>query len=154
MSTSLAKRGASHPKLPCRSWNLSHGVTDPERAANVGVNIVGLGGKAILVGVIGRDDAGDTLLSKIQSEKVAIGGVFLDGADQPPRKLALSPAVSRSFELIARVRHWCHPASRTHSFSLFPNSCPKSSACILSDYAKGVISPRLARDDPTSMRRR
>src|SRR5580765_2787665 len=56
---------------------LRHDITNtlPGAAANAAVNIASLGGKPVLIGLIGRDEAGTTLSTALQSRGVDIGGV-------------------------------------------------------------------------------
>lgn len=50
-------------------------------AANVARNIVSLGGEASVVGLIGHDRAGEMLVSMLEAEGIALGGIF--EADRP-----------------------------------------------------------------------
>ena len=50
----------------------------PGGACNVAANITSLGAKATLVGVVGKDNLGDTLFSVLKKEKIATNGITVD----------------------------------------------------------------------------
>jgi len=111
----------------------------PGGAANAACNIVGLGGKAILVGVTGNDEHKFTLIKKLQVQ--GIESHFTD-ADRPTttkmRILAQGKYVARvDFEKRAPIDQQVEDRL-LHSFENL-----RADAIIVSDYAKGAITQRV-----------
>lgn len=116
----------------------------PGGAANVAANVVSLGGQVVLGGVLGHDSQASLLRSALEERGVGVGGLITD--DQRPttvktRIVASSQQVVRvdserrdalQIELENRLLQWAEAQL---------DAC---AVCILSDYAKGVVSPRLA----------
>jgi D-beta-D-heptose 7-phosphate kinase / D-beta-D-heptose 1-phosphate adenosyltransferase len=116
----------------------------PGGAANVAVNIASLGGEAMVLGVIGRDASGtllDTALADIdgvgceflirdegrttsKTRFMADGGHLLRVDMEEPSPLKAEDET----ELLERLRKYA----------------PQADAIVISDYAKGAVTPRIA----------
>ncbi len=109
-------------------------------AGNVALNIAALGGQAILMGVIGQDEAGDTLVNSLEAEQVNCQ--FQRVKDiQTITKLRV---ISHHQQLIrldfeeATLRF-----SAEKLLKDFKKLVPKVNAVVLSDYNKGTLAPVL-----------
>ncbi len=112
-------------------------------AANVYSNILSLGGRAQLCGVIGPDDTGQALINESRLSKKNQMGILVD----PSRPTTKKTRIIAHSQQVARYdleRH--HDISplltkqilkyiQTHLFSI--------SCIVVSDYCKGVITPSL-----------
>ncbi|HHI94584.1 MAG TPA: bifunctional D-glycero-beta-D-manno-heptose-7-phosphate kinase/D-glycero-beta-D-manno-heptose 1-phosphate adenylyltransferase HldE [Gammaproteobacteria bacterium] len=107
-------------------------------AANVVLNITALGGKALIAGVIGSDEAGDTLERLLQKET---------GVEQLLVRTAKAPTItklrvlSRHQQLI-RLDFESGAAEHYHldSISALQQHLTKAHVVVLSDYGKGVLA--------------
>ncbi|MCP9452990.1 MAG: D-glycero-beta-D-manno-heptose-7-phosphate kinase [Nitrospira sp.] len=112
-------------------------------AANVFNNILALGGKADVCGVIGADESGRLLMKELGSKRSSRGGVVID-QDRPTtrksRVIAHNQQVVR-YDIEAR-RELKAPLQR--KILRYVESRLRDLSClVVSDYAKGVVSAPL-----------
>lgn len=132
------------PEAPAPVVELERRTYTPGGAANVAANIVSLGGRAILGGVVGQDEHGRMLSASLSERGVEASGIMIDG-ERPTttktRVLAQNHQVLRldteqnrplAHELEGRLLDW--------AFS----NLDAADAIVLSDYNKGVVTPLLA----------
>jgi rfaE bifunctional protein kinase chain/domain len=115
----------------------------PGGAANVAANLAAWGCRPLLAGVAGTDDAAQHL-SALQAAGVAGDGILLDPkrpTTVKTRILAQNQQIVRldresrepiPVELESQLLHWTESV------------LAKADACILADYGKGVVTPRIA----------
>jgi len=112
-------------------------------AANVFNNILALGGKADLCGVIGSDESGRMLLKELGSTRAARGGVVID-QDRPTirksRVIAHNQQIVR-YDVERRVE--LKPAMQRRILRYVESRLRELSCLVVSDYAKGVVSATL-----------
>ncbi|OOG63079.1 bifunctional heptose 7-phosphate kinase/heptose 1-phosphate adenyltransferase [Sinorhizobium sp. A49] len=109
-------------------------------AANVARNVVALGGRAILVGVIGDDSAG-TLISEDLTRKEDIVGCLVRAKDVPTT--VKTRFVSGGQQIMRLDIETCLNMDRSledEVCSTFAALTDEVDAVILSDYAKGTLS--------------
>ena len=118
----------------------------PGGAANVLNNIVTLGGEAVAFGVVGHDEAGDTLRGLLGELAVDTAGVLRD----PARVTTEKTRIIANHQQIVRVdTERKEPLSAETEAALLDAvrralAAGGLDALILEDYAKGVLSPTLA----------
>jgi len=113
-------------------------------AANVALNVASLGAKASLIGMIGADDAGQTLVRMLASAAIDSSHCVVD------------PAVATIVKtrVVARTQQLCRidreAARRSYALDstagiddLLESAIAESDAVIISDYAKGVVTQTL-----------
>jgi D-beta-D-heptose 7-phosphate kinase/D-beta-D-heptose 1-phosphate adenosyltransferase len=112
-------------------------------AANAAANIAALGGAVTLAGVVGRDDT-----AAILDERLAHHGIareLVSDADRPTSKKTRLVAQGQQ---IVRVDHERRkPVTGTAAEAMLraiSGAIRNADACVLSDYAKGVITPEIA----------
>jgi len=114
-------------------------------AANVAHNIVSLGGHATIVGVAGRDTAGEVIVRMLEERDIGCEGIVLSSGPTTvkTRIIAHNQQVVRfdkekkdmvSRKVLQGMLEYIRSAVRTHD------------AIIISDYKKGVICPGLIRE--------
>ncbi len=117
-------------------------------AGNVARNIAGLGAKCLFVGVIGDDVTGTILQHELAKAKTAIKShLIVDPSRPTTRKLRF---VSEHFSTHLLRADWedAKPvAAKTETAAIKQalKLLPRASAVVLSDYAKGVLTPKLIR---------
>lgn len=115
-------------------------------AANVGVNLIDLGAKATLSGLIGQDNFGKQLHSLLSKKKLNMNFIFKD----KKRRTTLKTRIIAHHQQVVRV-DW----ESTNDFSKklvrtildkLKNNLNKFDAIILEDYGKGMINPFLVKE--------
>jgi len=117
-------------------------------AGNVARNIASLGAKCLFVGIIGDDVAGTILRAELDRSGRAIKShLLVDRSRLTTRKLRFvsehhsTHLLRADWELTQTLDAKTEAALIKRALALLP----KASAVILSDYAKGVLTPRLIR---------
>jgi D-beta-D-heptose 7-phosphate kinase / D-beta-D-heptose 1-phosphate adenosyltransferase len=117
-------------------------------AGNVARNIAGLGAKCLFVGVVGDDATGTILRHEFAKNKTAIKAhLIVDPSRPTTRKLRF---VSEHFSTHLLRADWedAKPVEAKTEAALIKQALkllPRANAVVLSDYAKGVLTPKLIR---------
>ncbi|MFN3967106.1 MAG: D-glycero-beta-D-manno-heptose-7-phosphate kinase [Endomicrobiia bacterium] len=131
------------PEAPVPVVEITKETYLPGGAGNVGNNIVSLGAKVFLSGIVGDDDEGYRLIDHLKSLKINTDGIFVE-QDRPTtiktRVIAHHQQVVR-FDKEKRIS----PKQKTFSqlIDYIEETLPKVDAVIISDYGKGVIQPAI-----------
>jgi D-beta-D-heptose 7-phosphate kinase/D-beta-D-heptose 1-phosphate adenosyltransferase len=115
-------------------------------AANVLNNVVSLGGKAMICGVIGHDDIGRKVIHELRIKGIDTGGVIVE-SNRPTtiktRIIAHSQQVVRyDREKREEINHTVREIIKEY----VRNKLLEIDAIIISDYYKGVITKELVND--------
>lgn len=113
-------------------------------ATNVADNIIALGGKASLAGIIGKDDSGKILKGLLQERNIAVEGVFEDNRPTTvkTRVMAHNQQMLR-FDTEDRKRLEGKGLERLLTY--IKKAMGEHDAVIISDYKKGIVSAALIR---------
>ena len=133
------------PEAPVPVVRVSHRTVAAGGAGNAAAGIVALGGRALLAGVIGDDISGTRLLDALGEAAVDHGGVRVDPGRVTTTKSRL---IARGQHVVRTDSEDCSalPAEIEDDLLAFVReSLAAADAVVLSDYAKGVLSPSLAR---------
>src|SRR3954465_3175023 len=136
------------PEAPAPVIAVQRSETNIGGAGNVARNIASLGARCIFVGMIGEDDAGKTLKAALARESLVESVLVLDAARPTTRKVRF---VSEHFSTHMLRADWemSMPARAEieqkliHAILPLP---PRAAIVLLSDYAKGVLTPRVIRN--------
>jgi D-beta-D-heptose 7-phosphate kinase/D-beta-D-heptose 1-phosphate adenosyltransferase len=113
-------------------------------AANAAANIQALGGVTTLVGVVGKDEPAAILADRLAHHGIA-SAVVVD----PDRPTSKKTRLVAQQQQIVRVDHeQRHPVAGAVADGVrhaIDRAMPGAQACVLSDYAKGVVTAELAR---------
>jgi rfaE bifunctional protein kinase chain/domain len=117
----------------------------PGGAANPSNNIVALGGVAHQVGVIGDDEAGQTLLAKLREAGIDTAGVVTDPSRPTTTKTRIVAQGSLRFpQQLARIDHLArYPVAGGVEKAIVAHLAaliPQVDAVLISDYKTGVAS--------------
>ena len=116
-------------------------------AGNVARNLVSLGARCIFVGVVGDDEAGRALQAALLSEPRIEFHLVVDTARQTTRKVRFV-SEHHSTHLLRADWEAAGPVDAKAEDSLIGHvreALPRVGAVVLSDYAKGTLSPRVVR---------
>jgi rfaE bifunctional protein kinase chain/domain len=112
-------------------------------AANVVHNVISLGGKSILSGVIGEDDAGREVIESLHALGLTTEGVFMD----PGRRTSIKTRVVARNQHVVRFdrenRRPLDPSITDKLLNFLEKNMDSIDTIIVADYGKGVISSQL-----------
>ncbi|HXX07513.1 MAG TPA: D-glycero-beta-D-manno-heptose-7-phosphate kinase [Pseudolabrys sp.] len=116
-------------------------------AGNVARNLVALGVRCVFVGVVGDDEAGGALTKALNNYPLIEFHLVVDATRQTTRKVRFvsehhsTHLLRADWESIAGVDVGSEDALIAHVVK----ALPKVGAVVLSDYAKGTLTPRVIR---------
>lgn len=113
-------------------------------AANTAANVAALGGRAVLVGLIGADEAGQRLTDLLPGLGIESSTVVAD----PDRPTTSKTRVVAGNQQVVRIDHES-PGSVTGAIAerlleVIDKSMSCVRAVVISDYGKGVVTPTVA----------
>ncbi len=114
-------------------------------ASNVAANIQSLGGSAVLVGVVGSDLPGERLIQEIEAAGMKSDGVVIDRTRPTTIKTRV---VAGSQQIVRFDRESIADLSKEAAdrvLEMVTTQLADVDAVLISDYAKGVICKRIAR---------
>jgi D-beta-D-heptose 7-phosphate kinase/D-beta-D-heptose 1-phosphate adenosyltransferase len=135
------------PEAPAPVIAVSRSETTIGGAGNVARNLAALGVRCIFVGVIGEDDAGKALSAALQREPLIEARLVTDASRPTTRKVRF---VSEHYSTHLLRADWelAEPVDSDKEQALIGHvqeALPQAGAVVLSDYAKGVLTPRVIR---------
>jgi len=114
-------------------------------AANVAHNIVSLGAKVFLTGVIGNDEAGDLFIKKLREKGIDSGGIFIDPLRPTTKKTRIIANDQHVLRLDQESRSKIHSKIEKKIIDFALSNAGKIDAIVVSDYAKGVVTDNIIR---------
>jgi D-beta-D-heptose 7-phosphate kinase/D-beta-D-heptose 1-phosphate adenosyltransferase len=133
------------PEAPAAVIAVQRSETTIGGAGNVARNLASLGVRCIFVGVIGEDDAGKVLSASLQREPLIEPRLVGDASRPTTRKVRF---VSEHYSTHLLRADWelAKPVEREKEEALIGHvleALPRAGAVVLSDYAKGVLTPHV-----------
>jgi D-beta-D-heptose 7-phosphate kinase/D-beta-D-heptose 1-phosphate adenosyltransferase len=116
-------------------------------AGNVARNLVALGARCIFVGVVGNDDAGGALTKALAAHPLIEFELVIDPARQTTRKVRFvsehhsTHLLRADWESAGGINAVAEDALIAHALK----ALPRADSVVLSDYAKGALTPRVVR---------
>jgi D-beta-D-heptose 7-phosphate kinase/D-beta-D-heptose 1-phosphate adenosyltransferase len=136
------------PEAPTPVLAVRHSAIEIGGAGNVARNIAALGATCILVSLIGNDDAGLTLTNALgKFDRLIVPDLVIDKARQTTRKVRFV-SEHHSSHLMRADWETTAPTSAHSEASIIAyaeTAMPQVGAVVLSDYAKGTLTPRVVR---------
>jgi D-beta-D-heptose 7-phosphate kinase / D-beta-D-heptose 1-phosphate adenosyltransferase len=114
-------------------------------AGNVARNVASLGARCIFVGLVGADEAGRDVIARLQADPLIEPSLVIDPSRPTTRKVRF---VSEHFSTHLLRADWevSDPVGADLEGELIARALaalPRVGAVVLSDYAKGVLTPRV-----------
>ena len=129
------------PEAPVPVVEFEHDEYRAGGAANVANNVRSLGGEVELVGVIGRDQAGERLVRELAGRSIGASGVVCDGDRRTTTKLRI---VTTRNQQVARIDYETDEevAGKTEAAIIahVRRAAGRARVIVVSDYLKGAIS--------------
>jgi len=116
----------------------------PGGAGNAGANVAALGGKASVVGVVGRDHAGDALVRSLETRADVSNVLRASGAVTPVKTRILAGGTHSAKQQVVRVDRRpspVTPAMSRHVVRRLARLLSRVDVVILSDYGSGLVTP-------------
>jgi rfaE bifunctional protein kinase chain/domain len=143
------------PEAPVPVVQFDHETWRLGGAANVASNLVALGGRVETVGLVGADPDASRLVAELTSRAIGTAGIVTDPARRTTRKLRV---VTTRNQQVARIdfEHDREIAGDIEQAVVdrIDELSGSVEAIVISDYLKGVISPRVAAAAVAAARRR
>jgi D-beta-D-heptose 7-phosphate kinase / D-beta-D-heptose 1-phosphate adenosyltransferase len=136
------------PEAPTPVLTVRHNKIEIGGAGNVARNIAALGASCIFVGLIGNDEAGLTLTNALGKFPGAIvPDLVVESGRKTTRKVRFV-SEHHSAHLVRADWESTEPATAQSEASIIAYAeaaLPQVGAVVMSDYAKGVLTPRVIR---------
>jgi D-beta-D-heptose 7-phosphate kinase/D-beta-D-heptose 1-phosphate adenosyltransferase len=136
------------PEAPTPVLAVRHNKLEIGGAGNVARNIAALGAHCIFIGLIGNDDAGLALTNALAKfNGLIVADLVIDKTRQTTRKVRFV-SQHHSTHLIRADWETAEPASAQSEAAVIAYAeaaLPQVGAVVMSDYAKGVLTPRVIR---------
>jgi D-beta-D-heptose 7-phosphate kinase/D-beta-D-heptose 1-phosphate adenosyltransferase len=116
-------------------------------AGNVARNLVALGVRCVFIGVVGDDDAGNALSKALTNDPLIEFHLVIDAARQTTRKVRFV-SEHHSTHMLRADWEMASPVDKASEDALISHvvkAMPQVGAVVLSDYAKGALTPRVIR---------
>jgi D-beta-D-heptose 7-phosphate kinase/D-beta-D-heptose 1-phosphate adenosyltransferase len=132
------------PEAPVPVVEVKRRTFSPGGAANSAANVAALGGRPILVSVIGRDNLGVLLREELGKNGIGAEGLCVDGARATTVKSRIVAHQQQVVRLDSEDRSALAGPLEEELLRAIEKQMAHVHACIISDYAKGVVTPRVA----------
>lgn len=114
-------------------------------AANVAHNIRSLGGEVVICGVVGNDFMGQKLKELMKTIGVATQGIFSEEGRLTTLKTRVIAHSQQIVRFDREIRENVSEKTTWQALEFMEAQLPEVNAVVLSDYAKGMITPKLLR---------
>jgi len=131
------------PEAPVQIIDVSKEVTVLGGAGNVAHNLKTLGADVTVCSVIGDDDSGKELLEMFQKIEVNTQNILIQQKRKTSKKTRLIAVGQQIVRYDKETKDAISQNSTEQLLELLSKTIEKYDAIILSDYAKGVLTPQL-----------
>lgn len=132
------------PEAPVPVVEVRRSTYAPGGAANVAANVASLGGRALLGGIVGRDPQAEKLREALQQRGVHAEGLVVDDERPTTTKTRVIAHNQQVVRVDSEQRTPLRIELEDVLLGWVTRRLGDADACILSDYDKSVVSPRLA----------
>jgi D-glycero-beta-D-manno-heptose-7-phosphate kinase len=132
------------PEAPVPVVDITHRAHVPGGASNVAANVASLGGEPILLGVVGQDENAGCLKTVLQSQNVSTDRI-ITAFDRPTTTKTRIVSGQQIVRIDREVKTAVSGALAQEVLATFLAVLDTADSCILSDYAKGLLTPPICR---------
>jgi D-beta-D-heptose 7-phosphate kinase/D-beta-D-heptose 1-phosphate adenosyltransferase len=132
------------PEAPVPVVTIRERTTQPGGAANVANNVVSLGGRCSLFGVIGDDPAGHEVRALLVAEGCDVRGVLAPGGYASTVKTRVVAQSQQLVRIDEEQASTIDEATQAQLLGAIAEQLSELQVLVISDYAKGVLTPALA----------
>jgi rfaE bifunctional protein kinase chain/domain len=142
------------PEAPVPVVDITHRAHVPGGASNVAANVASLGGEPILLGVVGQDENAGCLKTVLKSQNVSTDGI-ITAFDRPTTtKTRIVSGQQQIVRIDREVKTAVSNALAEEVLATFLAVLDTADSCILSDYAKGLLTPPICQQMIACARKR
>lgn len=134
------------PEAPVPVLEVESEDQRPGLAANISQNIASLGGVPLTVGVVGRDVGAENLKALFTRQGCSWDQMIVDETRPTTRKLRVMAQHHHIVRVDYELSRYLTPETEARVLQRVKDLLPQADVVILQDYAKGVVSPTLARE--------
>ncbi len=131
------------PEAPVMIVDADNHTFVPGGAANVVNNVCALGGKAVIVGLVGEDSAAATLREKLSEEGADVAGLVAVPDRPTTLKTRVIAHTQQGAQQVVRVDHERRDPigkdTQAKLLAFLGEAIPNCDALLLSDYQKGML---------------
>ncbi|MBW1916430.1 MAG: D-glycero-beta-D-manno-heptose-7-phosphate kinase [Deltaproteobacteria bacterium] len=131
------------PEAPVMVVNVEHETRVLGGAGNVVNNLIGLGAQVEVLGLVGQDQPGAQLREELQRLEIDPRGLITDPGRQTTRKTRVVGGNQQIVRLDREHRHRAGEEFEQAGLRHLQDCLPSVDAIIVSDYGKGLLTPRL-----------
>lgn len=131
------------PEAPVQVVHVQKETYAPGGASNVASNISALNGTAFMVGIVGNDESKNILFEQLKAIGINTDGIFIEDDKPTTQKVRI---VGRSQQLLRvdyEKKGHVHKDIEASLINFLKKNIPYVDVVVISDYAKGVITPML-----------
>jgi len=133
------------PEAPVPVVDIQRETVHLGGAANVLANLIALGAKACVIGVIGKDSAGERLRASLREISTRQVDHYL--VEEDGRPSTIKTRIIAHSQLVVRADRECRSPISAHSeeriITALREALKGAAAFVVSDYDKGVVTPRI-----------
>jgi len=133
------------PEAPVPIVEIAEETESLGGAANVANNITNLGGKAFIVSVIGEDTAGSSLIKMLLKEGVNSDYLVYNSQRPTILKARIIAANQQVLRMDKEKKGFFDYETESKVIGNIEKLITKVNAVVISDYGKGVVSPKILR---------
>lgn len=132
------------PEAPVLVVEMRRRTHVPGGAGNTAANVVSLGGRAVLAGVVGADHHADWLREALTRSGVSCTGLLVDESRPTTTKSRVLAHNQQVVRVDYEERKALEATVEERLLNTIEAQLREVDACVLSDYDKGVVSSRVA----------
>lgn len=131
------------PEAPVQVVNVLKETYAPGGASNVASNISALSGKAFMVGIVGNDEARKVLLDELKNIDINTDGIFTENEKPTIQKVRIIGKSQQLLRVDYEKKEHILKEIELSMVSFFEKIIKNVDVVVISDYAKGVITPEV-----------
>ena len=131
------------PEAPVQVVDVKQNLYSLGGAGNVANNVISLGAKAFVAGVIGEDEEGKILIEKFKEKGISPEGIIKEDKRPTTKKTRIIANGQHIVRLDREVRRPISSHTEGLLLDYILSNCKDIDAVIVSDYAKGVVTERI-----------
>jgi D-beta-D-heptose 7-phosphate kinase/D-beta-D-heptose 1-phosphate adenosyltransferase len=134
------------PEAPVPIVEVKRHTSTPGGAGNTAMNLASLGAEVLLGGVIGQDREAERLRDTLRGTKIDVVGLIVDKVRVTTTKTRILAHAQQVIRLDREHKNPLPAESEEALLGWAKQAISSVDVCVLSDYAKGVASPRFCRE--------
>ena len=131
------------PEAPVQVVQVMKETYAPGGASNVASNTSALNAKVFMVGIAGNDDAKNILLGELNKRRINTEGIFIDKDKPTTQKIRIMGRSQQLLRVDYEKKEHAHQNIENLMIEFFEKNIKFADVIVISDYAKGVITPEI-----------